>query len=75
MQLDNTNIDTNKYTPVAEKYKQNAHLVPLIQSCSIPHQKSLLLSLSLLLLKIKTFKVTGNKKASEPISCKINNNI
>ena len=44
---------------------------------SIPHQKSLLLLLLLLLLlfKIKTFEVTGNKKANKPISCKTNNNI
>jgi len=69
-------MDTNEYTLVAEEYKQNTHLVPLIQLYSILHQKSLLLLLLLLLLlKAETFEVTGNKKANEPILCKTNNNV
>ena len=57
---------------MAEEYKQNAHLVPPTQSCSIPHQKSLSSSLS---LRVETFKATRNKKAGEPISYKTNNNV
>jgi hypothetical protein len=73
LQLDNINMDTDKYTPVAVKYEQNAYLVPLIQLYSILHQKSLLLSL--LSLKKETFEITKNKKAGEPILYKTNNNI
>jgi hypothetical protein len=73
LQLNDINIDTDKYTLVAVKYKQNVYLVPLIQLYNILHQKSLLLSS--LSLKEEIFKITKNKKAGKPILFKTNNDI
>jgi len=67
-------MNINEYTLVAVKYERNAYLVPLIQLYNIPHQKNVLLLL-LLLLKIKIFKATKNKKAGELILYEIDNNI
>jgi hypothetical protein len=66
-------MDTDEYTLVAVKYKQNAYLVSPTQLYSILYQKSLLSSL--LSLKEETFEVTKNKKVGEPISYKINNDV
>ena len=62
-------MDTNKYAPVAVKYKQNAYLIP---PCGIPYQKSVILLL--LLLKVEIFKATKNIKAGKLILCKTDNN-
>jgi len=63
-------MDTDEYALVAVEYKQNAHLVPLY---GIPHQKSVISSLSL--LRVEIFKATKNIKAGKPISCETNNNV